>query len=600
MTALCAAANASAQVVISSATSTQRLDILDASATSFLAPATTTITTTTGAGIEGPNTRAWNLTNEGSVTGATSGVSLATPTAGAAVFTNSGTVRGNGAGTSAAAVYFDVGGTLNQSSTGRLLGNYGVIFNAGGAAGSNAGQISVSRHGVWSRAASSGTFQNAGSILTNGASYDAVRVEGASTLTISGPGSATASGQGGIGLHAVGSGATLTWLGGTASATGSLGRAVQADDGATIRLGANGGVSSKVTTSGSSTIGLLTTSGVIDVANTEVSTSYHGAVAQDTGLIRLGSGTSFLVNDGSGRVGLGAHGGGGFVATAPITVTMNATTNNANARVAAYMHDGGTISFAAGSTLAINSGSGTGLTVDNTALPTSPPITDLRIQLNGPSSVGGTGVFVTNGGVATFNGLTISGDNAGGGMLASGSGSRFVLTGDATHAASMSIVAGSPSYTVLASPDFVPTLTAGFTALNNTSTIAFGVKAEIGASAAVAGANVTVNSPQLGSTGAFALSGGAISLDEVQITASGNRPRGLLAVNGTITGTDATVTTNDNGRAVEINALSNSPTQTPGVVALVNSDLTANGTVGIGFLSLTDSSASPKDRKSVV
>jgi hypothetical protein len=65
-------------------------------------------------------------------------------------------------------VYFDAGGTLTQGATGTIGSNggtgYGVVFNAGNLAGSNAGTIfgASSTFAFWARGSTTGAFSNSG------------------------------------------------------------------------------------------------------------------------------------------------------------------------------------------------------------------------------------------------------------------------------------------------------------------------------------------------------------------------------------------------------------------------------------------------------
>ncbi len=201
--------------------------------TTFLVPIGATITTTSGSGVAGDNSQDWRLTNQGSIIGNLSGVAFFSTTPNGARFDNYGTVQGNNNVSGGAAagvnmrsggvlanhdtgqitsnsdgvyvaiagaevindgliqgaggltsVYFAAGGTLTQTATGRIRGGLGVIFNGGLVAGSNAGSIAVSRHGLWARAGANGSFTNTGTISTSGTSFDAVRAEGGAVIDL--------------------------------------------------------------------------------------------------------------------------------------------------------------------------------------------------------------------------------------------------------------------------------------------------------------------------------------------------------------------------------------------------------------------------------
>ena len=252
------------------------------------------ITPATGDGVSANSTQNWDITNNGSITGQTGGirfgsanvnattgaqiknfgsiVNLGTASGGANAgivalrgggiinqqggsitsqsdgiyaavaqtsVTNSGTIGANLTG-----VYFNAGGTFNQTATGIVEGvtgansvTYGVIANAGIFTGSNAGSISALGNGYayWQRGGS-GSFTNTGSLS---ASIGALLATNASSLSNSG----TVTGTSGTAISITGSGNSLI-LG-----SGSIlnGNAVSTNVNNSLRLEGSGSEDSDLT-----------------------------------------------------------------------------------------------------------------------------------------------------------------------------------------------------------------------------------------------------------------------------------------------------------------------------------------------------------------
>lgn len=244
-----------AQVVIPNSTTTVTLQTLDPAATDFVLPVGGTVETTDSEGVVGDNSRDWNVVNRGAITAVNKGVALQGAT-GAFRFENFGSVSSSGEGSNGGsasvallgpgmlinheggsitavsdavyvqdpgatvqndgtlraslsdrtAVFLSQGGTFIQGATGRLFGGYGVIFNSGTAAGSNAGVIEAQNDGVWLRGGASGAFDNTGGTIIG--SISALRLSAGSVLDLQG-GTLAASGTRSQGMAVTGAGARL-------------------------------------------------------------------------------------------------------------------------------------------------------------------------------------------------------------------------------------------------------------------------------------------------------------------------------------------------------------------------------------------------------
>ena len=359
---------AQAQTIsLPSTTTTVTLQTLSPGSTTFDAPAGTVINASSGDGVDGNNAQNWVFTNHGSITGAAAGVSLSSATLNGLTLDNFSTIKGNGsaglaltnggqlnnhAGATIAgsangvqisgagsavsndgsitpgsdgysAVYFDAGGTFTQSATGTLGTNggagYGVVFNSGSVAGTNAGTIygGSANNAFWTRNSSTGAFSNSGTFSAN---FGAVLASNGVTLTNTG----TITGTGGTAVLLSGSGNTLI-LG-----TGSVLNGSATSNGANNVLTRQGSGSAGNNLTGFSTLNMVGTAWTLSGANSTTGTTATATNVQ-SGVLTL---TGTLTNGGTG-------GGTTIASGATLQVGNGGTTGSVTGNIA----DNGSLVF---------------------------------------------------------------------------------------------------------------------------------------------------------------------------------------------------------------------------------------------------------------
>ncbi|WP_454763033.1 autotransporter family protein [Cupriavidus campinensis] len=275
-----------AQVAVPDSSSTVLLQSLDPIATDFFVGSSTVVTTASGDGVTGDNSRDWTLSNFGAITGAANGVFLQSAN-NAARFENNGSVTSLGTGPggiqagvnlegggtiinhdgatikgsmygvyassagvtvqndgliqapSGTGVFLQQGGTFTQGSAGRVTGSFGVVFSGGIVAGSNSGVIVVLGNALWVQNHATGAFDNTGGfIATRGTVGDRVAVFASNGGSIDLHGGTIIASQvvGGAGISATGTDSRVSASDLELSVSGLQSHGASAQAGGTVEL----------------------------------------------------------------------------------------------------------------------------------------------------------------------------------------------------------------------------------------------------------------------------------------------------------------------------------------------------------------------------
>jgi len=317
--------------------------------------------------------------------------------------------------------------------------------------------------------------------------------------------------------------------------------------------------------------GTINATGVVIVG--AATSTGHGAVAESGGTINLHAGTSITTGGGFNAVALGASGAGSRVnadALIPLTTTGRGA-------MGIYLHDGGQVSLLPGSTFNINGTSSVGVAVDNTTVALGTIGRGLTINLNGAGvagQAGSTGVVAFNGGNITLQNLTVTGSNAAAGVWAQ-SNSTVTLT-DAS-VININSAQNQTYYTLR-----TPTLITASGLVGSIFSVTGGAPiAGLYAPGGTIGTTVNVSSGN-GAAGADVGFGGLINMTSNAITTTGASSFGIRVDNGTVVGSNSSITTSGGGAALFFNG-------GPGLIDLTNSTVLATGanTAGLSSLNLS-------------
>jgi autotransporter family porin len=406
------APHANAQVTIPSSAATVQLQTLNPTATTFDAPSSTVVNTTSSNGVEGDASKNWVLTNEGSITGADNGVRLAAATATGARFDNFGTVGSTSTSGVSGAVYFQNAGIFNNHAGATVTSaSNGGYFNAAGVAVSNDGTIATTTSGL------AGLYYNAGGTFTQSATGVVNALASGARGIVANSGTFTGSNAGGInsdgeGLLVHNATASFTnQAGGTLKVSGSH-DAVAADSGGQLTLNNSGSIT------GSTAAGFA-------------------AVKTD------GAGTGAAVNNSGGTLSgyygiwLNGTGGGSITNTGTITGTSGTAINLSASGIGLTLGTGSTLNGDAVSTGANNSLTlqGTGSTASNLTGFQTLTMQGSAWTLNGTASTVDTTAAATNvqAGTLTIAG-TLNNSGAGGGTTIAPGATLQIGTGGTSGA----------------------------------------------------------------------------------------------------------------------------------------------------------------------
>ncbi|WP_198174110.1 autotransporter family protein [Mesorhizobium xinjiangense] len=336
-----------------------------------------------------------------------------------------------------------------------------------------------------------------------------------------------------------------------------------------------------VTTSGVGT-GLAAIGGTIDVTDVALtatgnnSTGY-GAIAQDSGTITLGNGTT-ITRGTAGRfgntIGIGASGTDSSVmAGAVVPVTMNG-----RGAMGLYLHDGGQVSLVRETTIQLNGTTSVGISIDNTEVP-SGSLDGLTVNLAGTGTgASSTGLVAMNGGDITISDLTVEGSNAGAGVWAHAD-SSITLQGNSVIKINATT---NPQFFTL-NTDYLITANGSIRGIfgATAATPGAGLMARSGSITSI-GTSVTVDS-----SGQFAgafTNDGAIKMTNNTIVTKGALTHGIFVNTGSVTAHNSSITTQDGPSALRINFGT-------GLIDMTNTtvEATGPGTLGLITLNGTDS-----------
>ncbi len=304
----------------------------------------------------------------------------------------------------------------------------------------------------------------------------------------------------------------------------------------------------------------------------------HGAIAESGGSVLLHAGTS-IATGAFNAVGLGASGASSQVlADAVIPVTMNG-----RGALAVYLHDGGQVGLAAGTTLQLNASNSVGVAGDNTMATLAERLTARFDGAIGPGQAGGTGMVAFNGASLSAQDFTVSGAGAAAGAWAR-QGSRITLTG----ASAITIAANAnPTFYTLQTAFLVTTSGSVGSIFGVTSGVPIGGLLSNGGTIASTGTTVDVTSSNgVGAYAGFNSATSTIELTGGSIQTTGTSSFGLEAAsNGSITASGTSVTTSGGGAALFV-----TPINGPASIQLTNgTTVQANGadTAGLASLNLS-------------
>ncbi|MDI9237942.1 autotransporter outer membrane beta-barrel domain-containing protein [Lysobacter sp. LF1] len=344
------------------------------------------------------------------------------------------------------------------------------------------------------------------------------------------------------------------------------------------QLGTAGVGSGLVAIGGARISATSTTINNVATAGTTISAG-HGAIAESGGQITLGAGNS-ISTAAINSVALGASGANSLVQlTSPTVLPI---TLNGRSAMGIYMHDGGLVQTVANTQFLMNGTNSVGVSVDNTNVPAGTLGSGLTVTFaTAPISeqAGGTGLAAFNNGAISLDTFKVAGPGAAIGVWAR-AGSTVTLTG----ASSIDIQSAfNGSYYTLTSANLATVNgPVGSTFSVTGATPNAGLRTDGGR---IVSTGTIINVSSANSYGAWTSINtggpGTIDLTNNTITTTGANDSALFAgSNGTITGRDSRLTTNNGAAAMQVYTFTG-----PGSIDLTNTVVTATGADTVGLYS---------------